>query len=176
LFCNLFRPAIPEWIHDREGVAPRYLGSAVLEKHRARTSSRRHRGQDHARNKKHDRCAQNTNTSLLHKRDSSRKRSVFRQQALARKERALTPSKRLKLSPAGPIVLYAKVCGRVGSCRHKIRAIERNLDGHFLFWLDLHQSEYPAVSFLPRLISRQFAVRYALLADKHRLPRGKSSS
>jgi len=26
---------------------------------------------------------------------------------------SLTPAKRLKLSPAGPIVLHAKVCGRV---------------------------------------------------------------
>ena len=29
------------------------------------------------------------------------------------------PSRTRKLSPAGPIVLHAKVCGRVGSCRHK---------------------------------------------------------
>jgi hypothetical protein len=32
---------------------------------------------------------------------------------------SLTPPKRLKLSPAGPMVLHAKVCGSVGSCRHK---------------------------------------------------------
>ena len=29
------------------------------------------------------------------------------------------PAKRLKLSPAGPMVLHAKVCGRVGRCQHK---------------------------------------------------------
>ena len=29
------------------------------------------------------------------------------------------PSRTRKLSPAGPMVLHAKVCGRVGSCRHK---------------------------------------------------------
>jgi hypothetical protein len=28
------------------------------------------------------------------------------------------PSRTRKLSPAGPIVLHAKVCGRVGRCRH----------------------------------------------------------
>src|SRR5947209_10647692 len=43
------------------------------------------------------------------------------------------PSRTRKLSPAGPIVLHAKVCGRVGRCRHKIKAIERNLGGLFLF-------------------------------------------
>jgi hypothetical protein len=31
------------------------------------------------------------------------------------------PSRTRKLSPAGPMVLHAKVCGRVGSCRHKSR-------------------------------------------------------
>jgi hypothetical protein len=36
-----------------------------------------------------------------------KERSGFRQKAPARKERALTPSKRLKLSPAGPMVLHA---------------------------------------------------------------------
>ena len=40
-----------------------------------------------------------------------KERSGFRQKAPARKRRALTPSKRLKLSPAGPMVLHAKVCG-----------------------------------------------------------------
>src|ERR1017187_9657849 len=42
------------------------------------------------------------------------------------------PSRTRQLSPAGPMVLHAKVCGRVGRCRHKIKAIERNLDGLFL--------------------------------------------
>jgi hypothetical protein len=36
-----------------------------------------------------------------------KERSGFRQKAPARKERALTPSTRLKLSPAGPMVLHA---------------------------------------------------------------------
>jgi hypothetical protein len=36
-----------------------------------------------------------------------KERSGFRQKAPARKGRALTPSKRLKLSPAGPMVLHA---------------------------------------------------------------------
>src|SRR6266480_1746436 len=31
------------------------------------------------------------------------------------------PSRTRKLSPAGPIVLHAKVCGRVGRRRHKIK-------------------------------------------------------
>src|SRR5437879_3120264 len=31
------------------------------------------------------------------------------------------PSRTRKLSPAGPIVLHAKVCGRVGHRRHKIK-------------------------------------------------------
>jgi hypothetical protein len=31
------------------------------------------------------------------------------------------PSRTRKLSPAGPIVLHAKVCGRVGRCRHRQR-------------------------------------------------------
>jgi hypothetical protein len=67
------------------------------------------------------------------------KRSGFRQQAPNRRldGGSFTPAKRLnlsvilprgfhpfpsrtrKLSPAGPIVLHAKVCGRVGRCRHK---------------------------------------------------------
>ena len=29
------------------------------------------------------------------------------------------PSRTRKLSPAGPMLLHAKVCGRVGRCRHK---------------------------------------------------------
>jgi|SRR5579862_3565162 len=37
-----------------------------------------------------------------------------------------------KLSSTAPIVLYARVCARVASCRHKIKAVERNLDGLFL--------------------------------------------
>src|ERR1700722_7793679 len=36
-----------------------------------------------------------------------KERSGFRQKAPARKERALTPSRRLKLSAAGPMVLHA---------------------------------------------------------------------
>jgi hypothetical protein len=36
-----------------------------------------------------------------------KERSGFRQKAPAREGRALTPSKRLKLSPAGPMVLHA---------------------------------------------------------------------
>ena len=52
-----------------------------------------------------------------------RLRSGFRLRAPA----TLTPAKRLKLSPAGPIVLHAKVCGspsaslriKSGRCRHK---------------------------------------------------------
>ena len=42
------------------------------------------------------------------------------------------PSRTRKLSPAGPMVLHAKVCGRVGSCRHKIKATFRNERGLFL--------------------------------------------
>ncbi len=53
-------------------------------------------------------------------------RSGFRQKAPARQERALTPSKRLKLSPAGPMVLHApsvwesfgKLRINSGRCRH----------------------------------------------------------
>src|SRR5207248_7896307 len=43
------------------------------------------------------------------------------------------PSRTRKLSPAGPIVLHAKVCGRVGRRRHKIKADLRNQVGLFLF-------------------------------------------
>src|SRR5437660_4251072 len=42
------------------------------------------------------------------------------------------PSRTRKLSPAGPIVLHAKVCGRVGHRRHKIKADHGNLVGLFL--------------------------------------------
>jgi len=35
------------------------------------------------------------------------------------RNRLSTKSRTRKLSPAGPIVLHAKVCGRVGRCRHK---------------------------------------------------------
>src|SRR6266404_8039487 len=45
------------------------------------------------------------------------------------------PSRTRKLSPAGPIVLHAKVCGRVGRCRHKLRARLRNQPGSFPFSL-----------------------------------------
>jgi len=56
-----------------------------------------------------------------------KERSGFRQKAPARKERALTPSKRLKLSPAGPMVVHApsvwESFGELrinsGGCRHK---------------------------------------------------------
>src|SRR5208283_1208095 len=41
------------------------------------------------------------------------------------------PSRTRKLSPAGPMVLHAKVCGRVGSCRHKTKATFRNECGLF---------------------------------------------
>ena len=43
------------------------------------------------------------------------------------------PSRTRKLSPAGPIVLYAKVCGRVGRRRIKIKALFRNEWSLFLF-------------------------------------------
>ncbi len=42
------------------------------------------------------------------------------------------PSRTRQLSPAGPIVLHAKVCGRVGRRRHKIKADHGNLVGLFL--------------------------------------------
>jgi hypothetical protein len=47
------------------------------------------------------------------------------------------PSRTRKLSPAGPMVLHAKVCGRVGSCRHKIKAINRNVGSLFLLFARL---------------------------------------
>ena len=42
------------------------------------------------------------------------------------------PSRTRKLSPAGPMLLHAKVCGRVGRCRHKLKATFRNERGLFL--------------------------------------------
>ena len=83
--------------------------------------------------------------------------SGFRQQAPA----SLTPAKRLKLSvilprgfhpfpsrtrklsPAGPMVLHAKVCGRVGRCRHKIKAMLRNQCGLFLLRWDNRALDLP---------------------------------
>ena len=47
------------------------------------------------------------------------------------------PSRTRKLSPTGPIVLYAKVCGRVGRCRIKIKARFRNEPGLFRLWQEL---------------------------------------
>ena len=41
------------------------------------------------------------------------------------------PSRTRKLSPAGPMVLHAKVCGRVGRCRHKTKATFRYERGLF---------------------------------------------
>src|ERR1700688_1363533 len=43
------------------------------------------------------------------------------------------PSRTRKLSPAGPMVLHAKVCGSVGRRRHKIKATLRKQRGLFLF-------------------------------------------
>src|SRR5882762_2087617 len=43
------------------------------------------------------------------------------------------PSRTRKLSPAGPIVLHAKVCGRVGRRRHKIKCQSWKHDWLFPF-------------------------------------------
>src|SRR5207249_9449566 len=43
------------------------------------------------------------------------------------------PSRTRKLSPAGPIVLHAKVCGRVGHRRHKIKGHQQKCWWLFLF-------------------------------------------
>src|SRR6202043_382977 len=54
------------------------------------------------------------------------------------------PSRTRKLSPAGPMVLHAKVCGRVGSCRHKIKASHGNMIGLFLWDLSVTRAPSPA--------------------------------
>jgi hypothetical protein len=67
-------------------------------------------------------CKSGSGVDILRK-----ERSGFRQKAPARQERALTPSKRLKLSPAGPMVLhvlsvwesFGKLRINCGRCRHK---------------------------------------------------------
>src|SRR5438309_5172720 len=41
------------------------------------------------------------------------------------------PSRTRKLSPAGPIVLYAKVCGRVGRRRIKSKRLHSEMNGAF---------------------------------------------
>ena len=46
------------------------------------------------------------------------------------------PSRTRKLSPTGPIVLYAKVCGRVGRRRIKIKAGLSNQSGLFRSWIN----------------------------------------
>src|SRR5204862_3555507 len=47
------------------------------------------------------------------------------------------PSRTRKLSPAGPIVLHAKVCGRVGHRRHKIKGQSDKSDWPFPFSVDV---------------------------------------
>ena len=54
------------------------------------------------------------------------------------------PSRTRKLSPAGPMVLHAKVCGRVGRCRHKIKASHGNMIGLFLLDLSVAPAPSPA--------------------------------
>jgi hypothetical protein len=44
------------------------------------------------------------------------------------------PSRTRKLSPAGPIVLHAKVCGRVGHRRHKKQRPRSEMSVAFLFF------------------------------------------
>src|SRR5438128_2870366 len=46
------------------------------------------------------------------------------------------PSRTRKLSPAGPIVLHAKVCGRVGHRRHKIKGHQQKCWWPFPIWLE----------------------------------------
>jgi hypothetical protein len=41
------------------------------------------------------------------------------------------PSRTRKLSPAGPIVLYAKVCGRVGRRRINLKRLHSEMNGAF---------------------------------------------
>ena len=53
------------------------------------------------------------------------------------------PSRTRKLSPAGPMVLHAKVCGRVGRCRHKIKASHGNMIGLFLLNLSVPRGPHP---------------------------------
>ena len=65
------------------------------------------------------------------------------------------PSRTRKLSPAGPIVLHAKVCGRVGRCRHINKSqVERSAwlfpfssDAHRFWWRPDFQNVLPDPSF-----------------------------
>jgi hypothetical protein len=59
-------------------------------------------------------------------------RSGFRQKAPARKEPALTPSKRLKLSLAGPMALHAPSVWERG--RGRVKATNRNVGSLFLLY------------------------------------------
>src|SRR5260370_25540077 len=61
-------------------------------------------------------------------------RSGFRQEAPPRKERALTPSMRLRLSPAGPMVRHAPSVWERRSLPAQIKATFRNECGLFLSW------------------------------------------
>lgn len=97
-------------------------------------------------------------------------RSGFRQKAPARKGRTLTPSQRLKLCPAGPMLLHAKVCGRVGRCRYffashvrcgagalarQQQAAQSGLASSSLWHMDMETAEFEGDTALPGDSSRR---------------------
>jgi hypothetical protein len=67
-----------------------------------------------------------------HSRSFAKNAQDFGRRPPARKERALTPSKRLKLSPAGPMVLHAPSVWERRSLPALIKASLRNQIGLFL--------------------------------------------
>ncbi len=83
---------------------------------------------------------------------------------------SLTPAKRLKLSPSGPIVLHAKVCGRVGRCRHKSRP-GSEMKWPFPLWVRDFSQRTLRIS--PEAPSRLWAALSRLLVASGEAPRGR---
>src|SRR5258708_13214740 len=99
------------------------------------------------------------------------RRSGFRLRAPA----SLTPAKRLKLSPAGPMVLHAIVCGRLGRRRHKIKGHVAKSSVAFPFWggsaeIPIPQSHLEMINLRRYELSRTFLPKSSLPTTPNQHP------
>src|SRR5205814_10303977 len=69
------------------------------------------------------------------------------------------PSRTRKLSPAGPIVLHAKVCGRVGHRRHKIKGHSEKSGWPFPIWVHVWRLECVGRAPSPARLGLDFEIR-----------------